>query len=99
MQTEISFRSSMEHTGGLAALAGVATVRRDREKITVLGQGDKTVLEVLQYLKEKGVGYSGLAVKPPDLETVFLKLVGYNTAGNVGQAVKSGRGQHEIGGC
>ena len=77
LQTEISFRSPLEQIRGLEGLPGVTSVKWNRNRITVLGHGDETLPAVLQYLKDQGAGYSGLAVKPPGLEAVFLKLAGY----------------------
>jgi ABC-2 type transport system ATP-binding protein len=90
LQTEISFRSSLEQTGGLEKLPGVTSAKRRRNRITVQGRGDETVLAVLQYLKEQGAGCSGLAVKPPGLEAVFLNLVGYSPFEEGGQVEERG---------
>ncbi|NLA04235.1 MAG: ABC transporter ATP-binding protein [Firmicutes bacterium] len=81
LHTEISFRSSLERTGGLEALPGVVSVGRKRNRITVQGRGDETVLAVLEHLRDRGIDYAALAVKPPDLEAVFLNLVGYSPSG------------------
>lgn len=92
LQTEISFQSSMQHTPNIENLAGVASVKRNRDTITVCGHGDECVEAVLQYLKDSGIDFTGLAVKRPDLEAVFLNLVGYSLAEDDGPAANYGRG-------
>ena len=91
LQTEISFRSPMPHTTGIERLAGVASVKRSGNRVTVYGRSDDCAAVVLQYLKDEGIAYRSLSVKPPNLETVFLKLVGYALPEDAGQAAAQGR--------
>lgn len=91
LQTEISFQSPLQHTGGLESLPGIASVKRLRNRITLYGRSDECVVTVLQYLRDSGIGYSSLAVKPPDLEAVFLSLVGYSSAAEGGPAAGAGK--------
>lgn len=97
LPTKISFRTNMPQTGSLERLAGVASVRRNGNRVTVYGRSDDCAAAVLQHLKEQEIAYSGLAVKPPDLEAVFLKLVGYALTDDAGPAAGRGRGSDEIG--
>ncbi len=92
LQTEISFRSSVQNVRDMENLAGVASVKRKRDMITIWGHGDECVAAVLQYLKDNRIDYTDLAVKRPDLEAVFLNLVGYNLAEENGSASNGGRG-------
>ncbi len=91
LQTEISFCSSMLHTAGIERLAGVASVKRSGNRVTVYGSGDDCAAVVLQYLRDEGIAYRGLSVKPPNLENVFLKLVGYALPEDSRQAAVQGR--------
>ena len=75
--TEISFYAGLMQSGELAGLAGVQSVERQRNRIIVRGRSDEAVGAVLQYLGQNSVAYSGLVVKQPGLEEVFLELAGY----------------------
>ncbi len=75
--TEISFYAGLMQPGELAGLAGVQSVERQRNRIIVRGRSDEAVGAVLQYLGQNSVAYSGLVVKQPGLEEVFLELAGY----------------------
>lgn len=92
LQTEISFRSSAKNVRDIENLAGVASVKQSRDTITACVHGDESVSELLQYLKDNRIDYTDLAVKRPDLEAVFLNLVGYNLAEDDGSAANGRRG-------
>jgi len=50
------------------------------------------VAAVLKYLHDNRIAYSNLAVKPPDLEAVFLSLTGNTLAEDGDSANGVGRG-------
>lgn len=80
LPTQISFRSPVEHFGSFENLAGITSVKRKHNLITLCGRGDEAVAALLHHLEENEIKYTGLAVKPPDLEAVFLKLAGATPA-------------------
>lgn len=92
LQTEISFHSSVQNVRDIKNLADVTSVKQSQDTITVCVHGDESVAAVLQYLKDNRIDYADLAVKRPDLEAVFLNLVGYNLAEDDGSAGNGGRG-------
>ncbi len=92
LKTEISFSASLHDTGDIEGLTGVVSVARKRDVIKVSGHGDECVAAVLKYLNDNRIAYSNLAVKPPDLEAVFLSLTGYTLAEDGDSANGVGRG-------
>lgn len=68
------------------------SVARRKNVIKVCGHGDECVAAVLKYLHDNRIAYSNLAVKPPDLEAVFLSLTGYTLAEEGNSAKGGGRG-------
>ncbi|NLA11096.1 MAG: ABC transporter ATP-binding protein [Firmicutes bacterium] len=88
LPTMISFRSPVEHLGSFENLAGITSVQRKHNLITLCGNGDKAVAALLRHLEENEIEYTGLAVKPPDLEAVFLELAGTAPAADSLEGVK-----------
>lgn len=92
LKTEISFSASLHNIGDIEGLTGVVSIARIRDTIKVCGHGDECVAAVLQYLNDNRIAYTNLAVKPPDLEAVFLSLSGYDPAKDGDAANGGGRG-------
>ena len=58
------------------ALRTVTRIEKTRERMVVMGQGDRFVADVVNFLTEKGIRYSDLHTEQPNLEDVFLELTG-----------------------
>jgi len=58
------------------ALRTVKRIEKTRERMVVMGQGDRFVADVVNFLTEKGIRYSDLRTEQPNLEDVFLRLTG-----------------------
>lgn len=84
LKSKIVFSSASDCAADLQRLDCVASAERSGEKILVLGGGNGFLEQVLKHLNDTGVSYSGLTVKEPDLEDVFLSLTGYSLNENDG---------------
>jgi ABC-2 type transport system ATP-binding protein len=58
----------------LKALAGVARIEQNGERVLVAGQGDRLICLVINALDAQGVRFRDLRTEQPDLEDVFLAL-------------------------
>lgn len=92
LKEQISFTSSLSDLDGLEKLSNVASVKKDQEKITIFGDGDDWVVDILRYLEDNNIEYAHFTIKKPDLETVFLNLTGYALAEDNCSGRQVGRG-------
>jgi ABC-2 type transport system ATP-binding protein len=60
----------------IGAIAGVQRVEQDGDQVTVYGQGDGWVGEVVMALQADHIPFSNLRTEQADLEDVFLALTG-----------------------
>jgi ABC-2 type transport system ATP-binding protein len=60
----------------LEGINGVNRVETRGQRFIVYGHGDGLVKELVNFLAEKGIEFSDLNVRPPNLEDVFLTLTG-----------------------
>ena len=59
-------------------LAGVSTVTRSNGQVTIAGQGDHLVMDVIRCLSETQMTITDFRTITPTLEDVFLKLTGHS---------------------
>jgi ABC-2 type transport system ATP-binding protein len=60
----------------IGAIDGVQRVKQDGDQVTVYGQGDGWVGEVVMFLQTDHIPFSNLRTEQADLEDVFLALTG-----------------------
>ncbi len=77
LKQKISFKAANIDVESLKKLGFEVTVQKENDVITLLGKADDYVNRVLAYLTENNIAYKDLNVKNPDLEDVFLDMVGY----------------------
>ncbi len=77
LKQKISFKAANLDVESLKKLGFQVTVQKENDVITLLGKADDYVNRVLAYLTENNIAYKDLNVKNPDLEDVFLDMVGY----------------------
>ncbi len=77
LKQKISFKAANLDVESLKKLGFEVTVQKENDVITLLGKADDYVNRVLAYLTENNIAYKDLNVKNPDLEDVFLDMVGY----------------------
>ncbi|WP_034847600.1 ABC transporter ATP-binding protein [Ruminiclostridium josui] len=77
LKQKISFKAANLDIESMKKLGFEVTVQKENDVITMLGKADDYVSRVLAYLTENNIAYKDLTVKSPDLEDVFLDMVGY----------------------
>ncbi len=77
LKQKISFKTPEIDIRSLEKLDCVKSINQENGLVTLLGIGNDYVKCVLAYLGENNIAYTDLNVKKPDLEDVFLDLVGY----------------------
>ncbi len=77
LKQKISFKAANLDVEGFKKLGLEVTVQKENDVITLFGKADDYVNRVLGYLTENNIAYKDLNVKKPDLEDVFLDMVGY----------------------
>lgn len=77
LKQKISFKAANLDVEDFKKLGLEVTVQKENDVITLFGKADDYVNRVLGYLTENNIAYKDLNVKKPDLEDVFLDMVGY----------------------
>lgn len=77
LKQKLTFRTTASDISNLKTLDCIASVHQEKDLVTLLGNGNDYVNRVLTYLGDNSIQYTDLSVKKPDLEDVFLDLVGY----------------------